>query len=59
MTAMPLGKATSSATWRTEPSGVTRAIMPGGEIAAREVETDVVQVNVASAVDDDLVPWSL
>ena len=29
VTTIPLGKAMSSATWRTAPSGVTRAMIPG------------------------------
>ena len=29
VTTMPLGNAMSSATWRTEPSGVINAMIPG------------------------------
>ena len=38
VTAMPLGKSIPSATWRTAPSGVTRAMMPGRRRLAAEVE---------------------
>ena len=51
------GNAMPSATWRTEPSGVTRAMIPGANSPRpHEVEADAVDVGVAAAVHDDLVP---
>ena len=35
VTAMPFGNASPSATWRTPPSGVTRAMIPGGSVLRR------------------------
>ena len=59
VTTMPLGNAMPSATCRTEPSGVDQGDDPGGELAAGEVEAGGVDVDVAAAVDDDLVPGGL
>jgi hypothetical protein len=53
--AMPLGKARSPATWRTEPSGVERDDATRRIAAGEEVERDVVDVGVAATADDDLV----
>ena len=52
-----MGNWTSSATWRTEPSGGDERDDPGlGLLAGAEVEADAVDVDVVAAVDDDLVP---
>jgi hypothetical protein len=56
VTAMPLGKASLSATWCSEPSGLTSAMIPGQLVSAHEVEADFDYTGVAAAADDDLVP---
>ena len=53
---MPLGNASPSATCRAVPSGVTSTTTPGVTLAGHHVEAAAVDVGVAAAVDDDLVP---
>ena len=57
VTTMPLGKAIAVGHLRAEPSGVTRAMIPGASPRpGHQVEAGAVDVDVAAAVDHDLVP---